>query len=385
MPRFDSAPPREGTDSHKWRKYGRGIIPAWVADTDFPAAPPILAALRQRLQHGVFGYCDITEELRETVCEYFLRRWQWSVKPESLLFLPGLGAAIHIVCRMAEGGGILTPSPIYHVFRYAPALAGARRLDAKMILDENERWQLPMRHLQKAADANGANARVLQLCNPHNPNGKIFEREELLALAEFCEKRNMFICADEVHADLILDEDRQHIPIASLDEKIAQRTITLQSPSKAFNVAGLNFAVAVVPDEKLRKKFLQAAAGKVITHLNPFGIAAAQAAWSGECDEWLKKSNAHLRKNRDKLRAAINNKKTPGITMPPLPATYLAWLNVAQLQLPDPPAHFIKHGVGMSPGADFGDPNQMRLNFGCTKNLLQEIITRIRRAAENAA
>ena len=376
MPSFSRAPPRDHSDSHKWRKYAdSGIIPAWVADTDFAAPAPVLAALAARLRHGVFGYADIPPRLPEVICDYFWRRWQWHISPPDLVFLPGLGAAIHIVCQMAAGGGILTPSPIYHVFRHSPQLARARRQDAKMILDENGIWRLPMRHLQQAADKD---TKLLQLCNPHNPNGKVYEREELLALAEFCQKRDMIVCADEVHADLILDEDKKHLPIASLSESIAKRTITLQSPSKAFNIAGLNFAVAVVPDDALRARFLRAAAGRVITHLNPFGLAAAMAAWGGECDNWLQQSRTHLRKNRDILSAAIA--KMPNITMPHLPATYLAWLNISGLNLPNPPQHFESRGIWMSPGADFGDGDYMRLNFGCTPKLLKEITHRLTQA-----
>lgn len=381
MMKFDRAPRRDNTDSHKWRKYkGGGIIPAWVADTDFRAPPAVLAALTARLRHGVFGYADIPEGLTEVICRYFCQRWSWEVSPSSLFFLPGLGAAIHIVCRMAAGGGILTPSPIYHVFRHAPAIAKAKRVDINMMLDDNGVWRLPLASLQKAADKTiNNNIKLFQLCNPHNPGGKIYEREELLDIAAFCEENDMFICADEVHADLILDDDKKHLPIASLDENIAKRVITLQSPSKAFNIAGLNFAVAVVPDT-LRSRFVAAAAGSGTSHLNPFGIAAAMAAWSGECDDWLLQSNNHLRMNRDRLSAAMNN--IPGITMPHLPATYLAWLNIGALKLHNPPKHFESFGVGMSAGADFGDADYMRLNFGCTPKLLNQIITRLKRAAK---
>ena len=381
MTRFARAPNRTGTDSHKWGKYaGADIIPAWVADTDFPAAPAILAALRARLRHGVFGYADIPPQLTANICDYFWRRWRWRVQPPWLVFLPGLGAAIHIVCRMAEGGGILTPSPIYHVFRRAPAIANAQRRDAKMVLDAGGVWRMPLENLQAAATAD---TRVFQLCNPHNPNGKIYERDELLSIAEFCEQRDIIICADEVHADLILEQGREHLPLAALDENIAKRTITLQSPSKAFNIAGLNFAVAVVPDENLRARFNKAASGKVITHLNPFGLSSATAAWSGECDQWLQESNTHLRNNRDILSAAT--KKIPGITMPHLESTYLAWLNISALNLQDAPQYFQSHGIGMSPGADFGDADYMRLNFGCTAKVLREIIRRLKKAASAAA
>ena len=293
--------------------------------------------------------------------------------PDWLVFLPGLGCAIHAVCRMAEGGDILTPRPIYHAFRKAPALAGARLVDVDMILESGE-WKLPMENATVSEKS-----KVFQLCNPHNPNGKVFSRDELLAIGEFCLTNNLILCADEVHADLILDDDAKHLPIAALDDNIARCCITLQSPSKAFNVAGLNFAVAVIPDTALRARFHASLADRVITHLNPFGMAAAIAAWGGDCDEWLVAANAHLRQNRDILSAAVAN--IDGIEMSHLASTCLAWLNVRALYLDDAPAHFEAHGLAMSPGEHFGDADYMRLNFGCTADLLHKMIDILHTAA----
>jgi cystathionine beta-lyase len=214
----------------------------------------------------------------------------------------------------------------------------------------------------------------VQLCNPHNPNGKVYETSELEALGEFCLRRNLLLCADEVHADLILDEDKKHVCVASLSPDIARMAITLQSPSKAFNIAGLNFAVAVIPDDNLRARFCHALAGKVIGHLNPFGLAAAEAAWS-ECGDWLSAVIKQLRTNRDQLANAIAD--MPNIHMKHLASTYLAWLNVSELGSSNPPTHFESAGIGMSAGADFGDSDYMRLNFGCSQALLEKMIHRL--------
>ena len=367
---FANPPARTDGDSTKWRKYaGRDIIPAWVADMDFAVAPPIVAAIAARAQHGVFGYADPTPQLTETVVAYFSRRFAWEVSPEWIVFLPGLGPAIHAVCRMADGGDIITPSPIYHAFRRAPDLANAVRRDVPMIC-ENGEWILPADSLAAAASSR---ARVMQLCNPHNPNGKVFTRGELLALGEFCARHDLILCADEVHADLILDADKTHLCAAALDADIARRTITLQSPSKMFNIAGLNFAVAIIPDAKLRRRFCDALAGKTIAHLNPFGMAAAAAAWGGECDDWRAAVIRRLRENRDILSAAMA--KMPGAQMPHLAATYLAWICTRDSGLS--PADFERAGIGMSTGESFGDADYMRLNFGCAPSLLNEIIHRL--------
>ena len=368
---FLNPPQRENGDSVKWAKYaGRGIIPAWVADMDFAAAPPIVAAVQERAAHGVFGYAEPPPNFSEIIAEYFHRRWGWKISPEWLVFLPGLGPAIHAACRLAEGGAVMTPSPIYHAFRRAPAMAGARRTDVKFSF-ENGNWRISEKTL---AESLSPDARVMQLCNPHNPNGKVYRREELLQLGEFCLRHRLILCADEVHADLILDEDKNHVCIASLDKEIARRTITLQSPSKTFNIAGLNFAVAVAPCEKLRARFCAALSGKVISNLNPFGMAAARAAWGGGCEEWRAALIKQLRANRDALAAA----KIAAVQMPHLSATYLAWLDARESKMAA--EDFERAGIGMSPGEVFGGAGYMRLNFGCAPDLLMEMIRRLQKA-----
>ena len=385
---FETVPDRiRGGDSYKWEKYrGGDVIPAWVADMDFPSAPAIVRAATARAENGIFGYSQPPLKLAETVGEYFFRKWRWEINPEWIVWSPGLGVAIHTVCRMAgeAGDDILTPSPIYHVFRKAAPLAGRNRVDVPMTLGADGEWRLEVAALEDAATPK---SRVLQLCNPHNPNGKIFTRDELAALAEFCERRDLILCADEVHADLILDETKRHHCVAALDAEVAKRTIVMQSPSKAYNIAGLNFAVVVIPDATLRRKYRETAAGQVISHLNPIGLAAAESAWNGECDDWLRQLIVQLRANRNELSEAIS--RIPGIEMPRLDSTYLAWLNVRGLQTAhglqpsDTPSHFENHGLGMSPGADFGDENRMRLNFACPPKTLREIIRRLSSAAAN--
>ena len=280
---------------------------------------------------------------------------------------------------MAQGGGLLTPQPIYHVFRTAPGVAGTPRLDMPMTHD-GDRWLLPAEAMEAAVAA--GNGKVFQLCNPHNPNGKVYTREELLAIGEFCCRHDLTIFSDEVHADLILDDDTPHIPIAALSPEIAERTITMQSPSKAYNIAGLNLAFIVISNPALRQRYVEAARGKVISHLNPFGHTAAAAAYSGACEGWLQAQRTHLRANRDRLREAVD--ALPGVSTTHLQSTYLAWINVRDLQLADAPAHFIKHGIGMSPGTDFGDADYMRLNFACSAERLEEIITRLTAAVHAA-
>ena len=236
---------RQNTDSDKWGKYPAEVIPAWVADADYAAAAPIVEALQARVAHGVFGYAAPPPALMDTTCAYFKDQWNWEISPEWIVPSPGLGAAIHNSCRMAEGGGILTPQPIYHVFRNAPAVANAARVDMVMTYEDGK-WHLPQDEMDAAATTAEGGGKIFQLCNPHNPNGKVYSREELLAIGEFCCRHDLLIFSDEVHADLILDDSAAHIPIASLSPEIAARTITMQSPSKAYNIAGLNLAFIVI-------------------------------------------------------------------------------------------------------------------------------------------
>lgn len=372
---------RRSTGSMKWEKYPADVLPMWVADMDFPAAGPIVEALRERVGHGVFGYTLPTEKLIETCVSYFERKWGWKVEPEWIVPQPGLGVVIHTASRHLGDPekGVVVPSPIYHVFRNAVPRAGRKRVDVRMARSGTG-WVLDPEAIRSAAAREGAD--VLMLCNPHNPTGKVFTKAELEALADLALSEGWTICSGEVHADLILDEDAAHVPVASLSPEVAASCVTMQSPSKAYNVAGLNFGVAVIADEGMRRRYCHGASGQVVSQLNPFGMAAAEVAWGGACDGWMDGCVAHLRSNRDLLAEAVDG--IDGLDMAHMQATYLAWIDVSALGLEDPPAHFEAHGLGMSPGADFGDPGFMRLNFGCGREALDEGIRRLSAAAAAA-
>ena len=379
---FPRVKEREDSDSMKWSRYGKDVLPMWVADMDFEAAEPILQALRQRLNHGVFGYSLPSAKLRRTCVEYFERRWNYKIEPEWIVFTPGLGVALHTITRYVgdQDKGVLMPEPIYPVFRRACPRARRAAINVPM-RNEGDEWQLSIDDLKLAAKR-GHGADVLMLCNPHNPNGKVFTKDELVKIAEFALSEKMTICSDEVHADLILDEDRKHVPIASLSPEVESITITLQSPSKAFNIPGLNFAVGIIANPKLRELYKFGSSGQVVDQLNPFGMAGAVAAWSEECDRWLSDCISLLRENRNKLQESLLGLQ--GITMSHLQATYLAWLKVDGLKLEDPHKHFVSHGIALSDGADFGDPRYLRLNFGCGPRIMDEGISRVAQAVEAA-
>ena len=222
--------------------------------------------------------------------------------------------------------------------------------------------------------------KLFYLCNPHNPLGRVWRRDELTRLAEFCLRHNLILCSDEIHCDLILDPALPHVPTALLSPEIAARTITLMAPSKTYNVPGLGTSFAIIPDPALRARFVRATAG-IVAEVTCLGFTACEAAYHSS-EPWRQALLAYLRGNRDFLLAALA-RELPGVRVEaPVEATYLMWMNVTDLRLAQPTAHFEKHGVGLSDGAAFGaaPDSHVRLNFGCTRATLVEAVRRMKAA-----
>jgi cystathionine beta-lyase len=257
----------------------------------------------------------------------------------------------------------------------APRLS-SRQLITVPMQQQGARWILDLDALQAAITAD---SRLLLFCNPHNPGGTCYRRDELERLAAIAQQHDLAVCSDEIHCDLILQPGVQHLPLASLNSTIEARTITLMAPSKTYNIAGLGCSFAIIPDPELRKTFRRVRRG-IVPDVNLLGYTAALAAYR-DGDAWNRRQLDYLRDNRDYLVREIN--RIPGLHMEPVEATYLAWIDVSAAKL-DNPAHFFEQaGVGMSPGRDFGDDRFMRLNFGCPRGLLEEAVRRIRSAMLN--
>ena len=371
---FDTPIDRRHSDSIKWSKYaGRDILPLWVADMDFAAPPAVLDALQQRIAHGVFGYGGAWPSLTESVLAHLEAEYRWSIEAEWIVWLPGLVSGLNIACRAVDGE-VLTATPIYPPFLSAPHFSG-RRLNRAELDCSDGHW-----HWDKIALKNALTAatRLFLLCHPHNPVGRCWNRDELLDLASFAEENDLIVCSDEIHCGLILDADKRHIPFASLSPEAAKRSITLMAPSKTYNIPGLGCAFAVIPDAGLRRRFQQAMNG-IVPHVNVLGLAACEAAYR-DCTEWHRELLAYLAGNRDRLTAAVNAGKR--VKMSHVEATYLAWIDVRQLGLVHPAAHFEAHGLGLSDGADFGAPGWLRLNFGCPRSTLEEALKRFSKACQ---
>jgi cystathionine beta-lyase len=375
---FDAEIDRKPTESTKFNKYkGSDILPLWVADMDFRSPPAVIDALQHRVQHGIFGYTEASNELKEVLVRRMKTFYNWEIQLEDLVFFPGVVEGLNLCCAgiLEEGEAAVTATPVYHPFFAAPENQG-RELKRFPMNYEGGGWQFPMDALHEASEGN---SRLLMLCNPFNPIGKALTRLELEAIVDISEQNDLIICSDEIHCDLMLD-GREHIPIASISEAAAARTITLMAPSKTFNLAGLGGSFAIIQNPVLREQFQAPRAG-LVGNVNLLGYTAMQAAYAS-CEDWRQDLLRYLEGNRDYLATAIES--MPGISMSPQESTYLAWLNVAELGLNDPPGYFEQKGLGMSPGEQFGDNRFMRLNFGCPRAQLEHAVARLEAAISGA-
>ena len=372
---FDTPIDRSNTASEKWERYaGRDIIPLWVADMDFRSPTAVIDALHQRVEQGVFGYTAPPQELVAVVQEMLQREYGWSVQSEELVWLPGLVCGLNVACRAVgqPGDGVATFTPVYPPFLTAPKLAG-RELVGVPLVCNGEVWQMDLTALERAITPR---TKLLLFCSPHNPVGRVWSREEQLALLELAERHDLTVCSDEIHAGLVLDKDRLHIPFAALSAEAARRTITLHAPSKTYNIPGLGCSFAVIPDQGLRRSFRHVMAG-IVPHVNLLGYTATLAAYQ-EGEAWRQALLEYLRGNRDLVERAIAG--IPGLKTWPVQATYLTWIDARVLGVEDPAGFFEKAGVGLSDGAPFGAPGFVRLNFGCRRSLLQKALERMQQA-----
>jgi cystathionine beta-lyase len=393
---FDRVVDRRGTNSLKWKRYGPDILPLWVADMDFPSPKPVQEALRCTVEHGIFGYDFPAKELLETVATRMEKLHGWQVSPEMVVALPGViagfNAAAHTVCT--TGQGILIQPPVYPPFLSVHNNCVLVHQDAPLMMtaeDASMRYGVDFDVFERAVNSGGAHTGMFLLCNPHNPTGQVYSRDDLVRMAEICQRNNIFICSDEIHSELLLGSltpsiqgALQHIPVASLDQDIADRTITLIAPSKTFNVAGLCCAFAIIPSPDLLARFKKTAE-QMAMDVGSLGMVAAQAAFSGACDDWLRALRAYLTENRNFLVEFIKSELS-GIRMTVPDATYLAWLDCNELVRSGringtPHEFFLKHAkVALNEGRKFGIGGEgfVRLNFGCPRKTLEDALVRMK-------
>jgi cysteine-S-conjugate beta-lyase len=381
---FDAVHNRLGTDSQKWQKYeGKDILPMWVADMDFRASPAIIEALHRRVDHGIFGYARPTKSEVEAVVTAMQSRYGWTIDPSWLVWLPGLVCGLNVTAQAfaQPGEQVLCNTPVYPPFMTAPRNSARESVAVPLALNSSAgRWEIDFDAMERAVTPR---TKLFFLCNPHNPIARVFRREELLRIAEFCLRHKLILCSDEIHCDLILDA-LPHTPTGLLGEEIAAQTITLMAPSKTYNVPGLGTSIAIISNPKLRATFVRATAG-IVAEVTSLGYAACEAAYR-DSEPWRQDLLAYLRGNRDFI-FDFARRELPGMKIEaPVEATYLLWFNVAALNLADPAGHFEKHGVGLSDGFYFGTPRgqNVRLNFGCPRATLAEGLRRIKSAVQAA-
>jgi len=380
---FDQLIDRRQTESSKWHQEAADVLPLPVADMDFVSPEPVIRALRERVEHGMFGYGTLMPEFYDVLLAHLKTRYDWTVPAEAIVMLPGVIAGFNLACRAVAqpGDGLLQQTPLYPPMRRVPGNLGLQAHTMSLTQQANGHYTIDF---DAFAAAIQPHTRVFLLCNPHNPVGRVFQRHELERMAELCLRHRLDICADEIHCDILFD-NHVHVPMATLDTAIANRTITLMAPSKTYNLAGLQCAFAIIPNAELRERFVAQRADLVHRMVNILGYTATLAAYR-DGQAWLDQVLRYLQANRDAVEAYVKS-HLPGVTMHAPEGTYLAWLDCRQAGIPGnaPRAFFLQQArVALNDGLDFGPDGAgfVRLNFACPRARLMQALDRMRGALQ---
>ncbi|MDP3744851.1 MAG: pyridoxal phosphate-dependent aminotransferase [Methylotenera sp.] len=383
---FDCIITREATASLKYDArqdvFGRAdVIPLWVADMDFSAPPAVTNALTERAAHPIYGYTSYPDSLYDALISWLKRRHGWNVKREWIVMCPGVVPSLHAaVMGFAKSGeAVIVQPPVYFPFFSAVTNTG-RQLVENPLRFENNHYSIDFEHLEQCA----ANARMLLLCSPHNPVGRVWRKTELERLLQIAEKHDLIIFSDEIHADLIYPDGKHHI-LATLSGH-ANHIVTAVAPSKTFNIPGLNLSALIIPDATHRAAINKAFDTLHVSAANPFSMVAFEAAYR-EGEVWLDELLVYLKQTRDFV-ADYLIAKLPKISLIAPQGTYLLWLDCRALGMNDAQLkHFFVHeaGVGLSPGALFGEAGSgfMRMNIGAPRRVIVNALDNIVKALAN--
>ena len=375
MSTFDTIVPRANTGSLKWDLYrGKDILPFWVADMDFLAAPEIQTALEARVAHGVFGYTLAPEALSEAIMAHLINEYDWRIDPSWIVWLPGVVTGLAVCCRAfcPDDHQIVVNPPIYHHFFDSHEVERQEVVRVPLKREDN-RWTYDMDAMRAAFNDKTS---LMMMCSPHNPTGTVFKPEELQALAQLCKEHDVIMVSDEIHCDLVIDRSATHTPTAKACPDMAARTVTLMSGSKTWNIAGLNCSFAIIPDKSLRKRF-QNSARSIVPGVPPLAYEATLAAYR-DAQPWRQELLDYLAGNLQYIKDTLG--QTDGLVVEPIQATYLAWIDATGLGLEDTKGFFEQHGVGLSSGEQFGQSHYVRLNFACPRKTLEEGVRRMQAA-----
>jgi cystathionine beta-lyase len=371
---FDKFPDRAGSDSVKWHEVQGSILPMWVADMDFESAPPVIKAIQERAAHPYFGYPYTQDLLKDHVIAHYKKKYGVTVRPEWIVWVPSVIPGVVAALQMM-GGKFMYSIPMYDHIRNLNAEAKLPVVEVPMKRDENNRYSMDMDALEAVLSPD---IKCLILCNPHNPVGRVYTKEELLRLEAFCTRHHLLVISDEIHCELDL-EDR-HIPFFAVSDDAAAYSVTRSSAGKICNIPGLPVGVAIIPNESVRENFISRQDG-----LQPCGnvltLAAYEKAYDGSCDQWKEELRDYLRENRDIAEARFA--KIPEIQTPHNEGTYLLWLDCTGLGTEDPADFFLKRAlVKVSSGKIYGYSRYVRFNYACPRSQLIEALDRMEEAID---
>lgn len=379
---FSRPTDRRGTDSYKWDSAPEtDIIPLWVADMDFETFPGITEALQRRVAHGIFGYTRVPEAYYEAVCNWFGKHHGWHINREDIIYTSGVVPAVSAVIKALTlpGDQVIVQGPVYNCFFSSIRNNGCETVSNSLIYNKEElRYEIDFDDLERKLAHE--RARLMLICNPHNPGGRVWTRDELTRVAELCHKYGVRVVSDEIHCELTL-YDNEYVPFGSLPDELSHGSITCCSPSKAFNTAGLQIANIVCRDAEVRNRIDRAININEVCDVNPFGVIALQAAYSDEGYEWLTQLRAYISSNYDLLRERFA-RELPKCKVMRMEGTYLAWIDCSELHISsDEIEEMLMHEnkVWVNAGSMYGTEGAafIRINMACTSELLNEGITRI--------
>lgn len=379
---FSRPTERRGTDSYKWDSAPEtDIIPLWVADMDFETFPSITEALQRRVAHGIFGYTRVPEAYYEAVCNWFGKHHGWHINREDIIYTSGVVPAVSAVIKALTlpGDQVIVQGPVYNCFFSSIRNNGCETVSNSLIYNKEElRYEIDFDDLERKLAHE--RARLMLICNPHNPGGRVWTRDELTRVAELCRKYGVRVVSDEIHCELTL-YDNEYVPFGSLPDELSHGSITCCSPSKAFNTAGLQIANIVCRDTEVRNRIDRAININEVCDVNPFGVIALQAAYSDEGYEWLTQLRAYISSNYDLLRERFA-RELPKCKVMRMEGTYLAWIDCSELHISsDEIEEMLMHEnkVWVNAGSMYGTEGAafIRINMACTSELLNEGITRI--------
>ena len=386
---FDEVIDRKNTDSMKWsasyleQHFGSAdCVPLWVADMDFRTAQPVIDAVTERAGHGIYGYALAGDEFYEAVIKWQKRRNGWEVKKEWIVFSPGVVPALwHIVRTFCSPGEkVILQSPVYYPFYKVIEDNGCQVINNRLI-NNGGRYEMNFEELERQAE--DSSVKMMILCSPHNPVGRVWTKEELRRVSEICFANDVLLVSDEIHSDLVF-RPNVHTPAASLSEELMMNTITCMAPSKTFNLAGVQVSDVIVPDRRLRRRLAGSLKSAGVMP-NVFGLAAQTAAYN-EGEEWLEQLLEYLAGNLDGMEKFITS-ELPEVKSRRPEGTYLAWLDFSGYgftteELQNRMKN--KAGVALDDGYIFGDGGEpcQRINFACPRSVLIKAMERLRKGVE---